>query len=73
MSSSAVKKINEEIESLPEHEQLTLVNMIIERLISRKENKNLDIRDLKNMGKGIWSKENIKGYINKERDQWENL
>jgi hypothetical protein len=71
MSSSAVKKINEEIENLPEHEQLTLINMIIERLISRKENKNLDIRDLRNMGKGIWSKENVKEYINNERDQWE--
>jgi hypothetical protein len=37
MSSSAVKKINEEIENLPEHEQLTLINMIIERLIRKQK------------------------------------
>jgi hypothetical protein len=71
MSLIVVKEINEEIEKLSEHEQLTLVNMIIERLISRKENSYLDIRDLRGTGKGTWSKENIKAYINNERDQWE--
>jgi hypothetical protein len=71
MSLIVVKEINEEIEKLSEHEQLTLVNMIIERLISRKENSYLDIRDLRGTGKGTWSKENIKSYINNERDQWE--
>jgi len=71
MSSSAIQRISDEIENLSEHEQLLLVNIIIERILSRKESKNLDIRDLRNTGKGTWSKENIKGYINNERDQWE--
>ena len=71
MSSSAIQKISDEIENLSENEQLLLVNIIIERLISRKESKELDIRDLRNMGQGTWSKENIKEYIDNERNQWE--
>jgi hypothetical protein len=71
MSSSAIKKISDEIENLSENEQLLLVNMIIERLINRKESKKLDIRDLRNTGQGTWSKENIKEYIDSERNQWE--
>jgi len=71
MSSSAIQRISDEVKNLPEHEQLLLISIIIDRLVSRKESKCLDIRDLRNTGKGTWSKENIKAYINNERDQWE--
>jgi len=64
-------KNQDEIESLSENEQLLLVNIIIERLINRKENKKLDIRDLRNTGQETWSKENIKEYIDNERNQWD--
>ncbi len=72
MAIDVLKKIDSEITKLPEAEQLILAKMIIDRLISRIENtKNLDFRDLRGIGKGTWSKDNVESYIQNEQNEWE--
>ncbi len=72
MAIDVLKKINNEIKKLPESEQLLLAKMIIDRLVNKAENtNNLDFRDLRGVGKGTWSKDDIESYIKNERDEWE--
>jgi len=68
----SLKKINKEIEELPESEQLRLAKMILDRVVDRGGSvKNLDFRDLRGTGKGTWSKSNVEAYIKNERDGWD--
>lgn len=72
MAIDALKKIDSEITKLSETEQLILAKMIIDRLISKVEDtKNLDFRDLRGIGKGTWSRNNVESYIQNERNEWE--
>ncbi len=72
MSSDTLEKISDEIQRLPEFEQLLLASRILDRLVNERENRKcLDLRDLRGTGKGTWSKENVQVYINKERSGWE--
>jgi hypothetical protein len=72
MSSDTLEKISDEIQTLPEFEQLLLASRILDRLVSERESsKRLDLRDLRDTGEGTWSKENVQAYINKERNGWE--
>jgi hypothetical protein len=52
MVAYSLKKINEEIEELPESEQLRLAKMILDRVVDGgKSARDLDFRDLRGMGK----------------------
>ncbi|MEK7396502.1 MAG: hypothetical protein AAB116_06155 [Candidatus Poribacteria bacterium] len=74
MAINALEKINNEITKLPESEQLLLAKMIIDRLVIRTEDtKHLDFRDLRGVGKGTWSKDNVESYIRNERDEWNDI
>ncbi len=71
MFSDALKRISDEIQKLPESEQLSLVSKVLNQLVSRQaNNKRLDLRDLRNTGKGTWVKEDIQAYIDRERNGW---
>ena len=71
MFSDALKRISDEIQKLPESEQLSLVSKVLNQLVSRQaNNRRLDLRDLRNTGKGIWVREDIQAYIDRERNGW---
>ena len=72
MSSDILQKISDDIQKLPESEQLLLVSRILGHLVDQRQNaKRLDLRDLRDTGRGTWSKESIQAYIDRERDGWE--
>lgn len=72
MSSDLLEEISNEIQKLSESEQLLLASKILDRLVRQQRNgERLDLRDLRNTGKGTWSKESIQEYINRERNGWE--
>lgn len=71
MSSDLLEEISNEIQKLSESEQLLLASKILDRLVSQRNGERLDLRDLRNTGKGTWSKESIQEYINRERNGWE--
>ena len=74
MAINALEKINNEMTKLPESEQLLLAKMIIDRLVNKTEDtKHPDFRDLRGVGKGTWSKDNVESYIRNERDEWNNI
>ena len=72
MSSDIFQRLSDEIQKLSESEQLLLASKILDRLVSqRRNNKRFDLRDLRNTGKGTWSRKNVQAYIDKERNGWE--
>ncbi len=71
MSSDLLEEISNEIQKLSESEQLLIASKILDRLVSQRNGERLDLRDLRNTGKGTWSKESIQAYINRERNGWE--
>ena len=72
MSSNLLEEISSDIKKLSESEQLLLASKILDRLVSQRLNgERLDLRDLRNTGKGTWSRESVQTYINRERNGWE--
>lgn len=70
--SDILERISDEVQKLPESEQLLLASKILNRLVSERGNaKRLDLRDLRNTGKGTWSGDDIQAYVDKERNGWQ--
>jgi len=60
MSSNLLEEISSDIQKLSESEQLLLASKILDRLVSQRLNgEGLDLRDLRNTGKGTWSRESV--------------
>jgi len=72
MSNVNSETIYKEISQLPTHEKIMLFSKLMAEIsVSLNKDKNLNIYDIKGVGKEIWNGIDAQEYVNNERLSWE--
>ena len=72
MSELAVESIYRQISKLKENDKKILLNKLISEIsIPDKERPDLNIYDLKGVGKEVWNNIDAQEYVDSERASWE--
>ncbi|RJQ49815.1 MAG: hypothetical protein C4530_22660 [Desulfobacteraceae bacterium] len=72
MSELAVETIYRQISKLKDNEKKVLLTKLITEIsLSGKVQQNLNIYDLKGVGKEVWNNIDAQEYVNSERASWE--
>lgn len=69
-----LQEVLHEAESLTYEEQSQLIKLLLERVLPSRDvqaDKLHSLKELRGLGKDIWSSIDVQDYINQQRDEWD--
>ena len=66
-----IQEILDEIRSLPLSERKELMKLMVDTLTESKPPKKRSLRELRGLGKEIWTGIDAQDYVDRQRDEWD--